>query len=62
MTQNIIIGKNSSLTESNFKNIKNCIVFSANQMNEKNLYDKINRVKKVNLIFNNFFLQNFLMI
>ena len=46
MTQNIIIGKNSSLTESNFKNIKNCIVFSANQMNEKNLYDKINRVKR----------------
>ena len=60
MTQNIIIGKNSSLTESNSKNIKNCVIFSANQINEKYLFDKINKIKKVNLIFNNFFPSKFL--
>ena len=60
MTLNIVIGKNSSLTRSIIRNLKNCIIFSANEINEKNLHDRFDKNKKINLIFNNFFPSKFL--
>ncbi len=53
--KNIIIGKNSSISRHVFKNLKNSHIFSANELNEIYLLNKIQNSKKVNLIFNNFY-------
>ena len=52
---NIIIGKNSSISRHVSKNLKNSILFSANELNETNLMNKFKKFKKFNLIFNNFY-------
>ena len=53
--KNIIIGKNSSISKYINKNLKNSLLFSANELNETNLVDKFKKFKKINLIFNNFY-------
>ena len=60
MIKNIIIGKNSSLTKSNLKYIKNCLVYSANNLNLEELNKDIKKIKKINIIFNNFYPSKFL--
>ena len=55
MIKNIIIGKDSSVTNFLCKYLKNIHVFSANELNVNELKDKIKNSKKVNLIFNNFY-------
>ena len=60
MIKNIIIGKNSFLTKSNLKFLKNCSVYSANELNTKKLKDEVKKSKKINIIFNNFFPSKFL--
>ena len=60
MIKNIIIGKNSFLTKSNLKFLKNCSVYSANELNTKKLKDEVKKSKKINIIFNNFFSSKFL--
>jgi len=58
--QNIIIGKNSSLTKRNIKFLKNFIILSVNELNQKIIESKIDKNKKINLILNNFFPSKFL--
>jgi len=58
--QNIIIGKNSSLTKRNVKFLKNFTVLSVNELNQKNIEMKITQNKRINLILNNFFPSKFL--
>ena len=58
--QNIIIGKNSSLTKRNIKFLKNFTVLSVNELNQKNIETKIAHNKRINLILNNFFPSKFL--
>ena len=53
--KNIIIGKNSSISKYINKDLKNSLLFSANELNETNLIDKFKKFKKINLIFNNFY-------
>ena len=60
MIKNIIIGKNSFLTKSNLKFLKNCSVYSANELNTKKLKDEVKKSKKINIIFNNFFPSKFI--
>ncbi len=57
MIKNIIIGKNSFLTKSNIKFLKNCLIYSANKLNKKS-FDNLKKFKKVNIIFNNFYPSN----
>ena len=57
MIKNIIIGKNSFLTKSNIKFLKNCLIYSANELNKKS-FDNLKKFKKVNIIFNNFYPSN----
>ena len=58
--QNIIIGKNSSLTKRNIKFLKNFTVLSVNELSQKNIETKIAHNKRINLILNNFFPSKFL--
>ncbi len=53
--KNIIIGKNSSISKYIYKDLKNSLLFSANELNETNLKDRFKKFKKINLIFNNFY-------
>lgn len=55
MIKNIIIGKNSSITLSVCKYLKDSIVLSANKLNEISLNKETGKFKKINLIFNNFY-------
>ena len=45
--KNIIIGKNSSISKYINKNLKNSLLFSANELNETNLEDKFKIFKKI---------------
>ena len=60
MIKNIIIGKNSFITEANLKHIKNSIAFSANELISSQIRKEIKTYRKVNLIFNNFYPSKFL--
>ena len=60
MIKNIIIGKNSFITEANLKHIKNSIAFSANELISSQIKKEIKTYRKVNLIFNNFYPSKFL--
>ena len=53
--KNIIIGKNSSISKYINKNLKNSLLFSANELDETNLISKFKKFKRINLIFNNFY-------
>ena len=55
MIKNIIIGKDSSVTNFVCKYLNNTYVFSANELNINELKAKIKTSKKINLIFNNFY-------
>ena len=55
MIKNIIIGKNSSITKSICKYLKNTYIFSANEITKENFQKQIKKYKKINLIFNNFY-------
>ena len=55
MIKNIIIGKNSSITTFVCKYLKNTTVLSANELNKINLKKETKNLKKINLIFNNFY-------
>ncbi len=55
MIKNIIIGKNSSITRYLCKCLKNTQVFSANQLSKTNLNKNVKSLRKVNIIFNNFY-------
>ena len=55
MIKNIIIGKNSSITQSICKYLKNTHIFSANELTKENFQKQIKKYKKINLIFNNFY-------
>ena len=55
MIKNIIIGKNSSITKSICKYLKNFHVFSSNKITDKSFEKQITKYKKINLIFNNFY-------
>ena len=55
MIKNIIIGKNSTITQYIYRYLKNTCVFSANELREKHLKKEIKNCKKINLIFNNFY-------
>tara|TARA_B100001057_G_C22860473_1_gene954329 strand:+ start:1835 stop:4084 length:2250 start_codon:yes stop_codon:yes gene_type:complete len=58
MIQNIIIGKNSFVTLHILKYLKNSKVYSANDSNIEKLIKEVNKFKKINIIFNNFFPSN----
>ena len=53
--KNIIIGKNSSISKYINRNLKNSLLFSANELDETNLIHKFKKFKRINLIFNNFY-------
>ena len=55
MIKNIIIGKNSSITRYLCKYLKNTQVFSANQLNKTYLNKNTKSLKRINIIFNNFY-------
>ena len=55
MIKNIIIGKNSSITRYLCKYLKNAQVFSANRLNKIYLNKNVKSLKRVNIIFNNFY-------
>ena len=59
MIKNIIIGKNSHVTNSLVKFLDNKIVFSSNEFSQENL-KKIKSFKKINLIINSFYPAKFL--
>ena len=59
MIYNIIIGKNSHVTYSLIKSLKNNVIFSSNKFSTENL-QKIKSYKKINLIFNSFYPAKFL--
>ncbi len=59
MIYNIIIGKNSHVTYSLTKTLKNNVIFSSNKFSNENL-QKIKFYKKINLIFNSFYPAKFL--
>ena len=52
MIKNIVIGKNSSISQFVSKYLQNSLVLSANDLDEFNLNEKIKKFKKINLIFN----------
>ena len=54
MIKNIIIGKESFVTKALLKFLKNPIVISANNLDEK-IIKKIQKFNKINIIFNNFY-------
>ncbi len=60
MIKNLIIGKNSFITKHNIKYIKNSLIFSANDLNKEKIYTETKKLKKINLIFNNFYPSKFL--
>ena len=51
---NLIIGKNSNLTSSLVKDLKNCFIISLNELNFKNI-ENIFKDKKINIIINQFY-------
>ena len=55
MIKNIIIGKNSTISKFVHKDLQNSIILSANNLNDLNLKKQIEKSKKINLIFNNFY-------
>ena len=55
MIKNIIIGKNSSITRYLCRYLKNTQVFSANQLNKTYLNKNTKSLKRINIIFNNFY-------
>ena len=55
MIKNIIIGKKSTISKFVHKDLQNSIVLSANNLNEFILKKEIEKSKKINLIFNNFY-------
>ena len=55
MIKNIIIGKKSTISKFVQKDLQNSIVLSANNLNEFILKKEIEKSKKINLIFNNFY-------
>ena len=55
MIKNIIIGKNSTITQYICRFLKNNCVLSANELREEHLKKEIKDCKKINLIFNNFY-------
>ena len=54
MIKNIVIGKNSSISQFVSKYLQNSLVLSANDLDEFNLKNKL-KTRKINLIFNNFY-------
>jgi len=57
---NVVIGKDSSLTKELKKSIKNLIILSSRDENLLNEIQKLNKFRKFNLIFNNFYPSKFL--
>lgn len=55
MTYNLIIGEKSYITNSINKFLKNKLVLSANDINKNLILNKIKNIKKINIIFNNFY-------
>ena len=51
---NLIIGKNSNLTSSLVKDLRNCFIISLNELNFKNI-ENIFKDKKINIIINQFY-------
>ena len=60
MQKNLIIGKDSFVTKHNLKFIKNSIAISAKELDKKKLHKLTKSLKKVNIIFNNFYPSKFL--
>ena len=60
MIKNIVIGKNSSISQFVSKYLQNSLVLSANDLDEFNLKQQIKKFKKINLIFNNFYPSKYL--
>ena len=54
MIKNIIIGKESFVTKALVKFLKNSLVISANNLDEK-IIKQIQKFEKINIIFNNFY-------
>ena len=52
---NIIIGKDSNLTNALTKHLSNTIIFSVRDSKLTEKIKLLNRYKKINLIFNNFY-------
>ena len=57
---NVVIGKDSSLTKELKKSIKNLIILSSRDENLLNEIQKLDKFRKFNLIFNNFYPSKFL--
>ena len=60
MIKNIVIGKNSSISQFVSKYLQNSLVLSANNLDEFSLKKQIKKSKKINLIFNNFYPSKYL--
>ena len=60
MIKTVIVGKNSFVTKSVKKNLKNSVILSANEINKKIINEKLKKYKKINLVFNNFYPSKFL--
>ena len=60
MIKNIVIGKNSSISQFVSKYLQNSLVLSANNLDEFNLKKQIKKSRKINLIFNNFYPSKYL--
>ena len=60
MIKNIVIGKNSSISQFVIKYLQNSLVLSANNLDEFSLKKQIKKSKKINLIFNNFYPSKYL--
>ena len=60
MIKTVIVGKNSFVTKSITKNLTNPVIISATQINKELINYELNKFKKINLVFNNFYPSKFL--
>lgn len=60
MIKTVIVGKNSFVTKYTKKNLTDPLVLSASQINKEILNNKLKKLKKINLVFNNFYPSKFL--